>query len=119
MNRYDEKVYRVPRKKEGPSLAEQKSQLFRLKQDLEQFKARQAGAAVVGSLRERIRDLEASIARAEAARNTDRPRRSVEDGAEANDGGDGGGNNGGAGGPGTVRSTSSRFPPRGRPGRSV
>lgn len=110
MNRYDEKVYRVPRKKEGPSLAEQKSQLLRLKQDLEQFRARQAGGAVIGSLQKRIRDLEASVSRAEAARSADHPRRPSDDGADGNDGT--------AGGPGTVRSTSSRFPPRGRPGRS-
>ncbi|MBP2314635.1 Gas vesicle protein V [Azospirillum soli] len=108
MNRYDEKVYRVPRRKDGPSLAEQKSQLVRLKQDLEQFKARQAGAAVVTSLQSRIRDLEASISRAEGARMLDRQaRQSATDG----DGGDAATTAGG------YRATSSRFPPRGRPGR--
>ena len=106
VNRYDEKVYRVPRRKDGPSLAEQKSQLVRLKQDLEQFKARQAGAAVVASLQSRIRDLEASISRAEGARMLDRQARQPSgepDDAPASAGG--------------YRATSSRFPPRGRPGR--
>lgn len=109
MNRYDEKVYRVPKRKDGPSLAEQKSQLVRLKQDLEQFKARQAGASVVASLHSRIRDLEASISRAEGARMLDRQaRRPAGEGEDTND----------APTPvGGLRATSSRFPPRGRPGR--
>ena len=101
MPNYDEKAYRVTRSKDGPSLAEQKSQLARLKQDLEQFKARQAGAAIMGSLIERIRDLEGSINRIENARALDREaRQSGEDGPRE-----------------PVRSTSSRFPPRGTPGR--
>ena len=110
MNRYDEKVYRVPKRKDGPSPADQKSQLVRLKQDLEQFKARQAGAAVVASLQTRIRDLEASISRAEGARMLERQaRRPATEGGDANDG---------APAPvGGYRATSSRFPPRGRPGR--
>jgi len=102
MPNYDERAYRVTRSKEGPSLAEQKSQLARLKQDLEQFKSRQAAGAILGSLQERIRDLEASVARIENARTLDR---------EARQSGEGGGNS-------PVRATSSRFPPRGTPGRS-
>ncbi len=103
MPNYDEKAYRITRSKDGPSLAEQKSQLARLKQDLEQFKSRQAGGAILGSLQERIRDLEASVARIENARVLDREaRQSGSDGAPRNE----------------VRSTSSRFPPRGTPGRA-
>ncbi len=110
MNRFDEKVYRVPKRREGPSLADQKSQLVRLKQDLEQFKARQAGTAVIGTLQARIRDLEASVSRAEAARMLDHQSR------RQNDGGDAGEPT--AAPAGGLRATSSRFPPRGRPGRS-
>ncbi|MCW2243982.1 Gas vesicle protein V [Azospirillum canadense] len=112
MNRFDEKVYRVPKRKDGPSLAEQKNQLLRLKQDLEQFKARQAGTAVIGSLQARIRDLEANVTRAEAAGMMDRQSRR----APGEEGGEPTGE-GGAEGPGGYRATSSRFPPRGRPGR--
>ena len=112
MNRFDEKVYRVTKRRDGPSLQEQKGQLLRLKQDLEQFKSRQAGAAVVGSLQARIRELESSISRAEAARTMDREARRPDGGEEDAD-------------PGAIpvqdnslRATSSRFPPRGRPGRT-
>lgn len=111
MNRYDEKVYRVPKRRDGPSLADQKGQLVRLKQDLEQYRSRQAGTAVIGSLEARIRDLEASVRHAEAAgtdaRGGDR-RRYPDD-----DAGDGSSQS-----TGTVRATSSRFPPRGTPGRT-
>ncbi|KAA0684303.1 Gas vesicle protein V [Roseomonas genomospecies 6] len=110
MNRFDEKVYRVTKRRDGPSLQEQKGQLLRLKQDLEQFKSRQAGAAVVGSLQARIRDLESSITRAEAARMMDRESRRPRDGEEDTDPGAASGN--------SMRATSSRFPPRGRPGRT-
>jgi len=109
VNRFDEKVYRVPKRKEGPSLADQKSQLVRLKQDLEQFKARQAGTAVIGTLQARIRDLEASVSRAEAARMLDRQSRRPNDGDDAGEPA--------AAPAGGLRATSSRFPPRGRPGR--
>ena len=109
MNRYAEKVYRVTRRKDGPTLAEQKGQLVRLKQDLEQFKARQAGAAVVASLQARIRDLEASVSRAEGAGLVERQARRHPAEDETGDP---------ASPPaGGIRATSSRFPPRGRPGR--
>ena len=110
MNRFDEKVYRVTKRRDGPSLQEQKGQLLRLKQDLEQFKSRQAGAAVVGSLQARIRDLESSISRAEAVRMMDRESRRPREGEEDTDPGAAPGN--------SMRATSSRFPPRGRPGRT-
>ncbi|WP_247883329.1 Gas vesicle protein V [Azospirillum brasilense] len=101
----------MTKRRDGPSLPEQKSQLLRLKQDLEQFKSRQAGAAVVGSLQARIRELESSISHAEAARVTDRDSRRPRDEEDAESGDmtmpDG-----------TMRATSSRFPPRGRPGRT-
>ena len=105
MSNYDEKAYRMTRSKDGPSLAEQKSQLARLKQDLEQFKNRQAGAAVMATLQERIRELEASVSRADTARALDREARRAPRDADDRPGA------------GDVRSTSSRFPPRGTPGR--
>lgn len=106
MPSYDEKAYRFTKRKDGPSLAEQKSQLARLKQDLEQFKNRQAGASVMASLQERIRELEASVARADNARALDREARRPSGDRDEN------------AAPGQeVRSTSSRFPPRGTPGR--
>lgn len=112
MNRFDEKVYRVTKRRDGPSLQEQKSQLLRLKQDLDQFKSRQAGAAVVGSLQARIRELESSISRGEASRMMDRESRRPHGGDED-------------AAPGdmpvpenSMRATSSRFPPRGRTGRT-
>ncbi|WP_448206170.1 Gas vesicle protein V [Azospirillum sp. sgz302134] len=120
MNRFDEKVYRVPKRKDGPSLADQKGQLVRLKQDLEQFRARQAGAAVVGTLQARIRELEASISRAEAARMMDRQsRRPDSDDATTGDAGGDAGGDASAAPAGGMRATSSRFPPRGRPGRTL
>ncbi len=110
MTNYDEKAYRIAKSKNGPSLAEQKSQLARLKQDLEQFKSRQTGAAVVGSLQERIRELEASIAHADTARALDREaHRSFKDGQKEGDDDRAHADE--------VRLTSSRFPPRGTPGR--
>nr|WP_301340719.1 Gas vesicle protein V [Azospirillum brasilense] len=112
VNRFDEKVYRVTKRRDGPSLQEQKSQLLRLKQDLEQFKSRQAGAAVVGSLQARIRELESSLSRAEAARVTDREARRPRGDDEDAESGDM------PMADGTMRATSSRFPPRGRPGRT-
>jgi phage shock protein A len=104
VSRYEEKVYRVAKGKGGPSVAEMKSQLMRLKQDLEQFRGRGAGAAVVSSLQTRIRDLQASLAEAEAAQAQRRQARAraEEDGQDE------------ARMP--TRATSTRFPPRGTPG---
>lgn len=102
MSKFEDRAFRVGKSK--PNLAEMKSQLGRLKHDLEQFMARKPGGAVVDPLRARIRALEAEINEAEAARKRERPP-AAEDGDEPERGGT------------LVRATSSRFPPRGRPGR--
>lgn len=107
MSKFEDRAFRVGKSK--PNLAEMKSQLGRLKHDLEQFIARKPGGAVVDPLRARIRALEAEINEAEAERKRDRERQPVADEGEDMDRGAGGG--------AFVRSTSGRFPPRGRPGR--
>ncbi len=100
MSRHEETVYRTTKKSGEPSLQEMKSQAARLKQDLEQFQGRGAGAALIMPLRERIRDLESAIAHAQAQKAAPRP---DPDGGHA---------------PRTVvQATSSRFPPRGTTGR--
>jgi len=113
VSKYEERAYQVGRSK--PNIAGMKNQLERLKHDLEQFAARKPSGAVVITLRERIRELEATIAEAEANRKRESQavRSAADDAAE--------------GEPavvptgGSVRTgtytTSSRFPPRGRPGR--
>jgi hypothetical protein len=100
VSRHEESVYRTTRKSGEPSLKEMKSQAARLKQDLEQFQGRGAGAALIMPLRERIRDLEAAIAHAEARKAA--PPRDPDDPAAPRV---------------IVQATSSRFPPRGPPGR--
>jgi septal ring factor EnvC (AmiA/AmiB activator) len=107
VSRYEEKVWRVPKGKGGPSIAEMKSQLARLKQDMEQFQGRGAGAAVMASLRDRIRQLQGSLAEAEAAQAQRRQARSHAEEDAREDG------------PRRPQqTTSSRFPPRGTPGGS-
>ncbi|HEY0835891.1 MAG TPA: Gas vesicle protein V [Azospirillum sp.] len=104
MSKFEDRAYRVGKSK--PNITEMKSLLGRLKHDLEQFVARKPGGAVVDPLRARIRALEAEINEAEAERKRERqPAGEDGDGADR-----------GAGGA-FVRSTSGRFPPRGRPGR--
>ncbi|WP_207457108.1 Gas vesicle protein V [Azospirillum sp. SYSU D00513] len=106
MSRYEEKVYRVSKGKGGPSIAEMKNQLARLKQDLEQFQGRGAGAAVQSSLQSRIRELQTSLSEAEAAQARRQQARRAEDDDDD--------------GPRRpqVQATSSRFPPRGTTGGS-
>lgn len=105
MSKYEERTYRIAKKR--PNMAEMKSQRERLRQDLEQFMARKPGAAIIASLKERIRALDAEIAEAEAERKRERERQpGPGDEAEGPDG------------PRPVaRSESSRFPTRGRPTR--
>jgi len=105
VSKFEDRAFRVGKSK--PNLAEMKSQLGRLKHDLEQFMARKPGGAVVDPLRARIRALEAEINEAEAERKRERQPVS-EEGDDVDRG---------AGGGAFVRSTSGRFPPRGRPGR--
>ena len=114
MSKYEERAYQVGRSK--PNIAGLKNQLARLKHDLEQFAARKPSGPVVITLKGRIRELEANIAEAEAnkKRESQAARAIAEDGAEAE------------AAPTTTKtasgrsasySTSSHFPPRGRPGR--
>lgn len=109
MSRYEERTYRVGKKK--PNIQEMKSQRERLRQDLEQFAARKPGAVVIQSLRERIKALDQEILEAEAERKRERTAAAPgdEDGAD-----------GGPDGPRMPqRAVSSRFPPRGRTGGGV
>ncbi|SMH60609.1 hypothetical protein [Azospirillum agricola] len=101
MSRHEESVYRTSKKPGEPSLAEMKSQAARLKQDLDQFKGRGAGAALIQPLQERIRDLEAAIAHAQAAKAGPGPDPDAPDYRRP-----------------AAGATSSRFPPRGKPTRA-
>ncbi|HYH17170.1 MAG TPA: Gas vesicle protein V [Azospirillum sp.] len=107
MSKFEDRAYRVGKSK--PNVAEMKSLLARLKHDLEQFMARKPGGAVVDPLRARIRELQAEINEAEAEVERKRERQPAGDDGDESDRGAGGG--------AFVRSTSGRFPPRGRPGR--
>jgi uncharacterized membrane protein YccC len=69
MSRQEERTYRVARKKLG--VAELKAQRERLRQDLEQFASRKPDAAVISSLKERLKGLDAEIAAAEAERKSE------------------------------------------------
>lgn len=101
MTRYEEKVYRSPKKQGEASVPDMKSQLVRLKQDLEQFQKKGSSAALTMPLQERIRDLEGAIAHAQ------RKQAAGQAGGDDDDG------------PRYVqKATSSRFPPRGSTGRS-
>jgi hypothetical protein len=116
VSKYEERAYQVGRSK--PNIAGLKNQLARLKHDLEQFAARKPSGAVVTTLKERIREVEATIAEAEAnrKRESQAARNVAEEAAEGEP------VTTAPGGTAAVRrtgsySTSSRFPPRGRPGR--
>ena len=114
MSKYEERAYNVGRSK--PNIAGMKNQLARLKHDLEQFTARKPDGAVVTTLKERIRELEATILDAEASK----VRESQAAKAPADDAGDDEivrSDRKAATGRSATYSTSSHFPPRGRPGR--
>lgn len=100
MSRHEENAYRTTKRTGEPSLAEMKSQAARLKQDLDQFKARGSSAALIQPLQERISDLEGAIAHAQAAQGGGRPDPDAPDYQSP-----------------VSRTTSSRFPPRGKPTR--
>jgi hypothetical protein len=111
VSKYEEQAYRVggakPNPNAKPNVPLLKSQLARLKHDLEQFIARKPDGSVIAPLKERIREMESTIAAAEAENKRERQasRPDADDDA----------------GPGSrqdMRATSSRFPPRGRPGRA-
>ncbi|MEI8394413.1 MAG: Gas vesicle protein V [Rhodospirillaceae bacterium] len=106
MSKYEDRAYNVGRSK--PNIAGLKNQLARLKHDLEQFVARKPSGEVVITLKGRIRELEATIAEAEANKKREAQARTAADdsGPDTNPRSSSG-----------VHSISSRFPPRGRPGR--
>jgi len=83
VSKYEERAYQVGRSK--PNIAGLKNQLARLKHDLEQFAARKPSGAVVTTLKERIREVEATIAEAEAnrKRESQAARNVAEEAAEA------------------------------------
>jgi uncharacterized protein involved in exopolysaccharide biosynthesis len=110
VSKYEEQAYRVgggkPNPNAKPNVPLLKSQLARLRHDLEQFIARKPDGSVIAPLKERIREMEATIASAEAENK--RERQSARNSDDDDD----------TGARQELRSTSSRFPPRGRPGRS-
>jgi hypothetical protein len=110
VSKYEEQAYRVggakPNPNAKPNIALLKSQLARLTHDLEQFMARKPDGSVIAPLKERIREMEATIASAEAESKRERQAvRAADDDDDSQTGRP------------EMRSTSSRFPPRGRPGR--
>jgi len=111
VSKYEERAYNVGRTK--PNIAAMKNQLARLKHDLEQFISRKPTGPVVITLKGRIRELEQTIAEAEANKKRDSQARvaAAEDASAEDE----------AGKPAAPRTstytTSSRFPPRGQPGR--
>jgi hypothetical protein len=66
MAHYEEKLYRVS--KTRPALSDLKSQLVTLKRDLEHFQSARASGALMDSLKDRIRQIEAALARETASR---------------------------------------------------
>jgi hypothetical protein len=110
VSKYEEQAYRVggakPNPNAKPNVPLLKSQLARLKHDLEQFMARKPDGSVIAPLKERIREMESTIASAEAENKRERQANRPDD------------DDSGPGARGEMRSTSSRFPPRGRPGRA-
>ena len=100
MSRHEENAYRTTKRSGDLSVAEMKSQASRLKQDLDQFMGRGAGAALIMPLKERIRDLEAAIAHAQSLKGGASP---DPDSPDYQRGGD--------------HSVSTRFPPRGKASR--
>lgn len=76
MSKYEEQAYRVggakPNPNAKPNVPLLKSQLARLKHDLEQFMARKPDGSVIAPLRERIREMELTIASAEAENKRER-----------------------------------------------
>jgi len=112
VSKYEEQAYRVggakPNPNAKPNITLLKSQLARLKHDLEQFMARKPDGSVIAPLKERIREMEAIIASAEAdSKREKQAARPSDDDDDA----------GAQSSRGEMRSTSGRFPPRGRPGR--
>jgi hypothetical protein len=112
VSKYEEQAYRVggakPNPNAKPNVPLLKSQLARLKHDLEQFMARKPDGSVIAPLRERIREMESTIASAEAENKRERQASSSQPDDDDT----------GPGARGEMRATSSRFPPRGRPGRA-
>jgi len=117
VSKYEERAYNVGRTR--PNIAAMKNQLSRLRHDLEQFVARKPDGAVVSTLRERIREMEATIAEAEANKKRESQAR-----MPADEGAAPGEDDGKAAGRRSPERSSTagyaigpRFPPRGHPGR--
>ncbi len=106
MKKYEEAAFPVGKAK--PNAAQLRTQLARLKNDLEQFLARKPDGAVIEPLRERIRQLESEIAGIEA--NKTRERQALKD-AEDDAVEDA---SGGSARKHTRPQISTRFPPRRR-----
>lgn len=94
MAHYEEKLYRVA-KVQAPAMSDLRSQLAILKRDLAHFQSSRASAVLMDSVKERIRQIEAHLAR-DAAKS--RP-------AAPADSGDS---------PAAVYATSARYTPRPR-----
>ena len=106
MSKYEERAYNVGRTK--PNIAGMKNQLARLKHDLEQFTTRKPSGPVVETLRERIRELETTIAEAEAHKKREAQARAAAEEAI---------HESGTGHARAAHSVSNRFPPRGKPSK--
>src|SRR5690349_13188267 len=111
MSRHEEKAYPVG-KGNKPTVSEMRSRLARMKRDLETYAAHKPAGTVAAALAQRIQELEAEIATAEADQEAGRQQRrdALEEGAG------GAADRAGRGPPGAAP-TSGRFPPRRRPGR--
>src|SRR4051812_31409728 len=111
MSRHEEKAYRVG-KGTKPTVSDMRSRLVQMRRDLENYATRKPAGTVAAALTQRIRELEAEIATAEADQEAGRQQRrdALEEGA-------GGAADRTGRGPLGAAPTSGRFPPRGRPGR--
>ena len=112
MSRHEEKAYPIG-KAGKPAASEMKSRLAQLKRDLENYSTRKPAGAVAAALTQRIRELEAEIAAADAEQEARRRQRrdALDDSAS------GPAERAERGSTGSAQ-TQGRFPPRGRPGRA-
>jgi len=111
MSRHEEKAYPVG-KGNKPTVSEMRSRLAQMRRDLDNYATRKPAGTVAAALAQRIRELEAEIATAEADQKARRQQRRDMLDDEAGGTVDQTGR-----GPTGTAPTSGRFPPRGRPGR--
>jgi len=113
MSKYEDRAYRTPKPRTDEATAA--NQLRRLKNDLEQYAARNPHGPMIGPLRERIRELETIVAAAQAENERrkalSQSRAEERQDARGTDGKDMERQNH------SVTATSGRFPPRYRPGQ--